>query len=64
LPLNEYKTVDVVAGSQAEINFHAEALRRMIVALSWQRIVWAWRRKVAAKCMAAEYGEDVPLGIG
>jgi hypothetical protein len=36
----------------------------MSVALSWQRIVWKWRRKVAAKRMSAEYGGDVPLGIG
>jgi hypothetical protein len=64
LPLNEYKTADVDAGSQTKINFHAEALRRMSVVLSWQRIVWKWRRKVAAKRMSAEYGGDVPLGIG
>jgi len=64
LPLNAHRTADVAAGSQAEINFHAEALRRMIMALSWQHIVWKWRRKVVAKRMAAEYGEDVPLGVG
>ena len=64
MPLNERKTVDVEAGSQTEISFHAEALRRMIMALSWQRIVWTWRRRLAAKRMAAEYGEDVSLGIG
>jgi len=64
LPLNEHKTVDVEAGSQTEISFHAEALRRMIMALSWQRIFRKWRRRVAAKRMATEYGEDVPLGIG
>ena len=34
------------------------------MALSWQHIVWKWRRKVVAKRMAAEYGEDVPLGVG
>ena len=34
------------------------------MALSRQRVVWKWRRKVAAKRMAAEYGEDLPLGIG
>jgi hypothetical protein len=62
--LNEPKTIDVDAGGQAEISFYAEALGRMIMALSWQRIVWKWRRRVAAKRMAAEYGEDVPLGIG
>jgi len=64
MPLNEYKTADVAAVGQTEISFHAEGLRRMIMALSWQRIVWKWRRRVAAKRMAAEYGEDVPLGIG
>lgn len=64
MPLNEYKRVDVESGSQTEIGFHAEALRRMIMALSWRQIVWKWRRRVAAKRMAAEYGEDVPLGIG
>jgi len=64
MPLIKYKTVGVEAGSQTEISFQAEALRRTIMALSWQRIVWKWRRKVAAKRMAAEYGEDVPLGIG
>jgi hypothetical protein len=62
--LNERKTVYVEAGSQTEIGFHAEALRRMIMALNRQRIVWKWRRRVDAKRMAAEYGEDVPLGIG
>jgi len=34
------------------------------MALSWLRIVWTWRRRAAAKRTAAEYGEDVPLGIG
>jgi hypothetical protein len=64
LLLNEHKTVDVEAGSQTANSFHAEALGRMIMALSWQRIVRKWRRRVAAKRMAAECGEDVPLGIG
>jgi hypothetical protein len=64
MPLNEYKTVDVESGSQTETGFHAEALRRMIMALSLYRILWKWRRRVAAKRIAAEYGEDVPLGIG
>ncbi len=64
MPLNENTTVDVEAGSRTEIRFHVEALRRMILALSWQRIVGKWRRRVAAKRIAAEYGEDVPLGIG
>jgi hypothetical protein len=36
----------------------------MIMALSLYRILWKWRRRVAAKRIAAEYGEDVPLGIG
>jgi hypothetical protein len=64
MPLNEHKTVDVEAGSKTEISFHAEALRRISMALSWQCIVCKWRRRAAAKRMAAEYGEDVPLDIG
>jgi hypothetical protein len=64
MPLNEHKTIDVETGCQTKISFYAEALRGMIMALIWQHIVWAWRRRVAKKRMAAEYGEDVPLGIG
>jgi hypothetical protein len=64
VPLNGHKTIDVEAGGQTKISFYAEILRGMIMALSWQRIVWKWRRRVAANRMAAEYGEDVPLGIG
>jgi len=36
----------------------------MIMALSLYSIYWNWRREVAAERVAAEYGEDVPLGIG
>ena len=64
MPLHGRKTVDVEAGSQTEISFYAEALRRMIMALSLYRIVWNWRREAAAARIAAQYGNDVPLGIG
>jgi hypothetical protein len=47
-----------------KFSFYVEVLGRMIMALSLYRIVWNWRREVAASRMAAQYGDDVPLGIG
>ncbi len=34
------------------------------MALSLYRIVWNWRREAATARIAAQYGDDVPLGIG
>jgi hypothetical protein len=34
------------------------------MALSLYRIVWNWRREIAAERIATAYGEDVALGIG
>jgi hypothetical protein len=47
-----------------KFSFYVEVLGRRIMALSLYRIVWNWRREVAASRMAAQYGDDVPLGIG
>jgi hypothetical protein len=64
MPLNDCEALDVEAGCRTGISLYVEVLREIIMASSWQRIVWKWRRRVAAKRLAAEYGEDVPLGIG
>jgi len=63
MPFNEPKTAGVEAVKR-QFNFYAEALRRMIMALSLYSIYWNWRREVAAQRMAEAYGEGVPLGIG
>ena len=34
------------------------------MALSLYRIYWSWRREMEAERVAAQYGADVPLGIG
>jgi hypothetical protein len=50
--------------AKRKFSFYAEALGRKIMALSLYRIVWNWRREVAAERIATAYGEDVALGIG
>jgi hypothetical protein len=39
-------------------------MRTMIMRWSPYWFYRNWRRRVAARCLAAEYGEDTPLGIG